>query len=572
MASLREVASAEMKDPKAPQQHKMPDFKACYLNVNGYDLVVDHTLHYTYKVPFAIQFERQPFCTRMGMMCCGCLPCCKETGPQDVMDFVDQNTGDQIRYHRYGRKLRVFHNGQYQGMLKHTWRCCNRMQTCLEDVKKAEVPLVDLFDDKDEKFAQLTRPGKGCCCICTPVFPMKCIDGSIAGIIPLNFFSCCSCTCECWPADSRCNGFPGALGCLNGAPTCGLPHGLIGCPCCDVMCCECCAKGPKKACGLTECPLLCFPNFCAFCACCCCCPKCEYDSLPIFTTFKYERGDLKNLKAGTTVGDYQVHYRGNAPYNSSWRHNEAEPYAVAMEVPKGGVYGAVTSALLAAKSYALGLAAPMLSEVDTRQGGPDYVPEIMTVRSEEVDNMMAALDANNRITTDVIFGDVEKKNVRGYTLLKIGYDNSWCSLCGIGICGGISSPPVYTRAKDRSEELIATGRDGGTRPTWSFEFFMEDPEKPIIHRKKDGPSLDKRFFDFFHDGTKEKSYLACQCIRFYRFPTDCTTRRATLCRVPCCKVDKKIVTVEDEDGKPVAPPNQFIMTPGRKVRPGFCEE
>ena len=104
-----------------PEQESMT-FKTAHLNVPGLDLTLDGNAHYTYKLPFAIQLKKQPCCTRLGWMCCPC--CCPATGPDDAMDFVNQLTGDQVRFHRIGKRVHVFHNGQRYGSLRSTSRCC----------------------------------------------------------------------------------------------------------------------------------------------------------------------------------------------------------------------------------------------------------------------------------------------------------------------------------------------------------------------------------------------------------------------------------------------------------------
>mmetsp|Transcript_62786 Transcript_62786/g.187187 ORF Transcript_62786/g.187187 Transcript_62786/m.187187 type:complete len:549 (+) Transcript_62786:3-1649(+) len=540
----------------APKQQLMeaPEFKAAYLNVRGYDLTVDHHRHYTYKVPYAIQLKPR------------CCECCR-TGPQDAMDFVDQETGDQIRFHRFRKQVRVFHNGQYRGAMTRTWLCCGRTRVCCQEICKADIPLVSFWDESGQKFGSVARKGKGCCCTCRPNFPCRCIHGSILGVLPISFFGCCSCTCECYPDNPKTGGWPWCCGFLNGRPTLGLPHGFFLCPCLDVACCECCVRGPTKVCGCVEYPCICCSNPCGLCACICPVARCTGYNVPIKSTFKYAMGPVK--KGGERVGDFQVQYRGNCPYKSGWLHNANEPYAVAMEAAKGGPEGMVMSALLAARSYILGLTAPMLEDLNTGLSSPDFDGKVMTVKSPEVDALLAALDNNNNVTTDVTFGSLHKINVRGYTLLKVGYDNAWCTCGPATLCGGLSMAPKYVRDRATSVEYVANGRSGGTRPTFFFHFYIQDPEKQIINRQTAGHQVDRRFYDFFYDVGRERLYCECQWVRFWKFPLDFTRHRFTCCRCPCdifrsCCLDKKVVPV-DAEGKAVEAPNQIIMTPGKTI-------
>mmetsp|Transcript_17254 Transcript_17254/g.60267 ORF Transcript_17254/g.60267 Transcript_17254/m.60267 type:complete len:565 (+) Transcript_17254:101-1795(+) len=531
-----------------PKQLQM---KRAHLNVNGLDMTVDGGAQYTYKLPFAIQMRKQPCCTRMGPICC---PCCSWTGPQDVMDFVDQSSGDQVRYHRLNKKVHVFHNGQHKGYIKGSWQFCRSCRTCVHDVLKMPSPQLSMFDTGGKKFAEVTRPGKGFCLQCYPEFPMRCISGDVYGM-PIEIFTCCSCTLESWPFFPKAKTWPDECGFLNGLPTCGYPH---NCLFCDPVCCECLAKGPKLKCGLSGFPVLCIGNPCSCIAIFCPCPTCTTKELPITNTFKYET--LEVTSDGQVAGTVQFQFRGNSPFQSGYTHDKEKPFFAAMEIAKDGVTGWVSSAILVARSYGLGLPAPILAGLVVPNKSPSFDGEVSTSLSAEVDALMEALDDDNRVIKKCTVG---KRNVTGYTLIAVGYDNAWARVGGIMCAGGKRSKRKDCTNKEKFANAVKLAREGGIRPIFLFRFYLEDPEKEIIHRNalKD---VDKRFYDFFHTGGYEQRRLACTCIRVYKFPFNFTVEKKHLCSI-CCgsRVRKRVIPVDAV--KPSSAPLQLLMTPGKKM-------
>jgi len=531
-----------------PKQLQM---KRAHLNVNGLDMTVDGEAHYTYKLPFAIQMRKQPCCTRMGPVCC---PCLSWTGPQDAMDFVDQSSGDQVRYHRLNKKVHVFHNGQHKGYVQGTWQFCSSCRTCVHDVLSMPSPQLSMFDTGGKKFAEVLRPGKGCCLECYPDFPMRCISGQFYGM-PIEIFTCCSCTLESWPFFPKMKAWPNQLGFLNGLPTFGFPHNYLFC---DPVCCECVGKGPKMKCGLTGFPCICVGNPCSCCACFCPCPTWTTKELPITSTIKYESFEVTS--DGQTAGSVQFQFRGNSPFQSGYTHDEEKPFFAAMEIAKDGITGLVSSAILVARSFGLGLPAPILAGLDVQNKSPSYDGEVSTDLTAEVDALMEALDDNNRVTKKCTVGE---RNVHGYTLLAVGYDNAWARIGPIMFCGGKSSKRKDCTNKEKFANAVKLAREGGSRPLFLFRFYMEDPEREIINRNtlKD---VDKRFYDFFYTGGREQVRLACTCIRFYKFPFNCTVEKQHLCSIGCGNRPRKRVILVGAV-KPSNAPAQLLMTPGKKM-------
>jgi len=278
--------------------------------------------------------------------------------------------------------------------------------------------------------------------------------------------------------------------------------------------------------------------------------------MEITSTFKYEMADLK--RKDESVGQLQFQFRGNAPFQSGFSHDEEKPYIAALNSKVGGMAGLVASSVLVARTYALGLVAPMLGGVTLPQKSPEYDGKVMTVYSKEVDALLNALNEDNMVMTKLEIG---RKTVTGYTLIEVGFDNAWC-VCGpCTMCGGKSEKLTSCTRKAETERLVKIARENGTRPTFSFRFYLEDPEKEVINRRMTKQQLDEKFYDFYHTGGREQVRCACTCVRFWKCPCNFTIDKVHCCSVGCYVRDrKKVLKPEEGVGVKVKAPNQVIMT------------
>jgi len=277
--------------------------------------------------------------------------------------------------------------------------------------------------------------------------------------------------------------------------------------------------------------------------------------LEITSTFKYEMADLK--RKDESVGQMQFQYRGN--WNQSgFTHDEEKPYIAALNSKNGGMAGLVASSVLVARSYALGQLAPPAARVTLPLKSPDYNGKVMTHYSKEVDELLNALDENNMVTKKLV---INKKTVTGYTLIEVGFENAW-TVCGpCTPCGGKSQKLTSCTRKAETERMVKIARENGTRPTFLFRFYLEDPEKEIITRRNSKQKMDEKFYDFYHTGGREQVRCACTLMRFWRFPCNFTLDKAHWCSVPCYTRDrKKVLDPAEAVGVKVKAPNQVIMT------------
>lgn len=539
------------------------NFKASVLNVQGLTITVDDTKSYQYKMPYAIQIKPPGCCMQIAWILCPCI--CAKTGPADSMDFVDQVTGDQLRFHRMGRILYAFQNGQLFGTVAQSWRFCNSCRTCVGDWRKKYQPQLTFFDNNfplANTLTRVVRPGKGACCKCYPRCPKRQINGFVGGV-PISMLAICTCTIEAWPSEPTCG---------NGCKSYGCPHGCIFC---DPVCCDCCPKGPVKKCGCTDCPCIMCCNPCGFCQCEC--PMCAQDTeeLPITSTFKYEAVDMKSKDNTTRVGGIQMQYRGNVPFTSGYQHSPDNPFLSAMEHHDGGIAGLLSTATCVARSYFLGLETPMLSQVQFKIKSPDYDGRVLCQNELEMNELFEALDINNRVTKRIFLGPAGVC-VQGYTLIGLGWDNSWVKCGQKVLAGGKSSPIISCTQKKKAEELFNNAKEGGLNPLFELEFYMEDPEIPILSRdnvkevakrNKNVSATDHKFsmhyWDFYYTGGREKVMCELQCVRVWKCPCNFNKERKKV--LSCVYKERPRQTTATEADLAGKPPNQIIMCIGKRT-------
>lgn len=287
------------------------------------------------------------------------------------------------------------------------------------------------------------------------------------------------------------------------------------------------------------------------------------------STFKYESADLK--LTNEKKGEVQLQFRGNFPFESAYMHDETQPCMSAMKFKEGGMAGILASSVLVARSYAFGLIAPMLSDVLFPGKSPDYDGMVTTHIQQQVTDLLNAIDEDNTVTKELRLGG---KIVTGYTLVQLGYETGWCVCCG-GCCtfGGHNQKLTDCRNQQDTVRMIGQARAFHARPTFTFRFYLDDPEKEIICRRVTDIPLDKKFYDFYHTGGRERRYLACMCIRICQGCGCKELGRCTCCSITCpfcCVRDRKKVHAHREqkvcagaearDGK-MKMPYHVIMTP-----------
>lgn len=538
------------------------------LNINGLTMFANGT-DYQYKLPFVM--TEKGCCTKISpwlyvcdkwlKCCCCCFSCCCKEGKPNFMDFVDQDTGEQVRYDVkkpccnlpcfYGLfdccsppKVNVFHDGQYKGHAA-VGRCCNSCRTCMEDVRSNPVPGVMLYDEKGNRYASTYRNGRGCCCTCQPKCPMMCIPISCCGI-PSSAFTCLACTCECWP---------GPWGC------CRSPFNCI----CDPVCGQCCVRGNTPCMKYTNVPLLacCIP--CTCCAIFCCCPSCETKPLPIRSTFKYERINIYDDK--DTVGEMQFQYRGNAP--SSYTHHPETPFQVFMRMSKEGLSGLVASSIMIARAYTMGLPAPLLSETPLNGKSPGYDGMVYTENTDHIKVLEKLLDDDNLVTGRCVVGS---HDVTGYTLIAVGYKETTDKCCYCSTGGGTTRAPVPVTSKEKSREIFQNGYDltpgDLNKVTWTLRFYLKEPEKDVLTAKT--ANVDSKFEDYFHSEQLEEVALACTCVRYCTCQKNgCNKVENVCCRCPCYarplhNSANKVAPQEVTPAQVDKPAQQYIMTVYKK--------
>lgn len=325
---------------------------------------------------------------------------------------------------------------------------------------------------------------------------------------------------------------------------------------------------------------------------------CDSEELPITSTFKYEAADMrKDGHDSVRVGGIQMQYRGNVPFTSGYQHNPEVPFLAAMEHKDGGVAGLLSTATCVARSYFMGLETPMLAAVQFKIKSPDYDGKVICDKDSELTQLMAALDANNRVTTRLFLGP-QQICVQGYTLIGVGYDNSWLKCGKKVIAGGKSAEVKSATSKTKVEEIVAIGKEGAVQTLWELEFYMEDPEIPILARDNikdilkfqqlkdsggdkrllnncEGGDLDKypfpsglmppfvKYHDFYYSGGREKVLCQLQCVRVWKFPCKFDKEKKVCCSCPYKERPRQTtVTAADLAGKP---PNQIIMCIGKRT-------
>jgi len=245
--------------------------------------------------------------------------------------------------------------------------------------------------------------------------------------------------------------------------------------------------------------------------------------------------------------------------------------------------------------YFMGLETPMLASVQFKIKSPDYDGKVICDKDEEITQLVIALDKNNRVTQRIFLGP-QQICVQGYTLIGIGFDNSWAKCGSKVIAGGKSQKIKSATTNDKVTNIVALGREGGLQPLWELEFYMEDPEIPILARdniddilkfeqvQKSGAAkrllkecnndpknypfsamslTSVKYHDFYYSGGREKVMCELQCVRVWKFPCTFTRDAKTCCSCKWKEQERPThETAADRAGKP---PNQIIMCIGKKT-------
>merc|ERR1712232_500920 len=130
--------------------------------------------------------------------------------------------------------------------------------------------------------------------------------------------------------------------------------------------------------------------------------------------------------------------------------------------------------------------------------------------------------------------------------------------------------------KTKAEEYFALAREGGLNPLFELEFYMEDPEIPILSRdnKKVVAAKNKRleaanhnfsfhYWDFYYTGGREKVMCELQCVRVWKCPCNFVRERKKV--LSCAYKERPRATTHTEADLAGKPPNQIIMCIGKRT-------
>lgn len=524
-------------------------WKAYSFNVPGLT-VLGGKNYYEYKLPYTIQ--QIGCCARISPWChaCDLTPCfapCNKGGAPTFMDMVDQRSGDQVRYRAVKSmcrppKVLMFRNGQIIGHASRTLRCCNRCQTCWEDVCKKPVTLIGLHNPDKKAIARVNRDGRGWCLEARCEFPLKCIGCC---------FVCAACTVAMRPtADPGCGGR---------IDYCLAPHGCLSC---DPVCCVGCLRGPKTTCMMDSVPCLACGVPCKSPSIWCPMPKCKSKPLETVSTIKLETHTVEMYDQPKAIGMIQFQYRGNFP--SAYTHDQTKPLNAAVACETSDI-GLLASGVAVGKVYEMGDAEAPFYDLPPRPAGrsPDYDGWVTVKQNSQVKRLVDKLrdedlvvELESKKEEPLILGDpISGISVRGWVLTDIGWTRK-----GSCLTQGAKQDPRPVKTKLDVNEIVSTGlkeESGEYGTDFIMRFRLPDHEKAVV---TEGFSTGfNKFGQGFTKNMLEEVACVCICMRVWKAPCNLSHEYKEMCRMPLYARTYTGGMQTDVKNSNAPPPIQVVM-------------